>query len=51
MALTLRPTRLQSPAYEGWADYSVYEDGDRIGRLYEDLAVAQAGLTSGGYAG
>ena len=40
MALTLRPTGLQSPAYEDWADYSVYENGDRIGRLYEDRAAA-----------
>jgi hypothetical protein len=40
MVLTLRPTGLQSPAYEDWADYSIYEDGDRIGRLYEDRAAA-----------
>lgn len=26
MVLTLRPTGLQSPAYEDWADYSIYED-------------------------
>jgi hypothetical protein len=39
MALTLRPTGLQSPAYEDWADYSIYEDNNRIGRLYEDRSV------------
>jgi hypothetical protein len=38
MVLTLRPTGLQSPAYEDWADYSVYENGERVGRLFEDRA-------------
>jgi hypothetical protein len=39
MALTLRPTGLQSPAYEDWPDYSIFEGSYRIGRLYEDRAV------------
>jgi hypothetical protein len=39
MALTLRPTGLQSPAYEDWPDYSIFEGSYRIGRLYEDRGV------------
>jgi hypothetical protein len=39
MALTLRPTGLQSPACEDWPDYSIFEGSYRIGRLYEDRAV------------
>jgi hypothetical protein len=29
MALTLRPTGLQSPAYEDWPDYSIFEGSYR----------------------
>jgi hypothetical protein len=36
MTLTLRPTRLEtSPVYAHLADYTVFEDGEPIGRLYE----------------
>jgi hypothetical protein len=36
MALALRPTGLKSPAFADWADYCVVEDGQVIGRMYED---------------
>jgi hypothetical protein len=36
MPLTLRPTGLSSPAYADWLDYTIYEDGRAIGRMYED---------------
>jgi hypothetical protein len=36
MALTLRRTNLEtSPAYEHLGDFSVFEDGTAIGRIYE----------------
>ena len=36
MPLTLRPTGLrQSAAFAHLADYSVYDDGREIGRIYE----------------
>jgi hypothetical protein len=43
MALTLRPTGLQSPANEDWPDYSIFEGSYRIGRLYEDRRRHSAG--------
>ena len=36
MPLTLRPTGLASPVYADWLDYTVFEDGRAIGRMYED---------------
>ena len=36
MALSLRQTGLASPAFAEWADYCVVEDGQVIGRIYED---------------
>ncbi len=36
MALSLRPTGLSSPAYRHQLDYVVIEDGQMIGRMYED---------------
>ena len=36
MALALRQTGLSSPAFADWADYVVIEDGQVIGRIYED---------------
>jgi hypothetical protein len=36
MALSLRPTGLASGAFADWADYCVIEDGQVIGRIYED---------------
>jgi hypothetical protein len=36
MALSLRHTGLASPAFAEWADYCVVEDGQVIGRIYED---------------
>jgi hypothetical protein len=42
MALTLRPTGLQaSAAFAHLADWSVYEDGQEIGRLREEHAPAR----------
>jgi hypothetical protein len=36
MALTLRPTDLEtSPVYAHLKDYTVFEDGVKIGRMYE----------------
>jgi hypothetical protein len=39
MPLSLRPTGLSSPAFADWADYCVVEDGQVIGRIYEDRYV------------
>jgi hypothetical protein len=36
MALTLRPTGLASPAHADRQDWTVYEDGKPIGRIYWD---------------
>ena len=36
MALSLRPTGLASPAFADQKDYVVIEDGETIGRMYED---------------
>jgi hypothetical protein len=45
MALTLRPTGLQCPpAFQHLKDYSVYEDGTEIGRMYEAHAPARPDL-------
>jgi hypothetical protein len=36
MPLTLRPTKLEtSPVYAHLKDYTVFEDGTEIGRMYE----------------
>jgi hypothetical protein len=42
MPLTLRPTGLQSPAYADRQDWTVFEDGCVIGRLYEDSSKSTA---------
>jgi hypothetical protein len=39
MALSLRPTGLASPAFADQADDVVIEDGQVIGRIYEDRYV------------
>jgi hypothetical protein len=39
MALSLRRTRFQSPAYADRQDYLVMEDGQVIGRIYEERYV------------
>jgi hypothetical protein len=36
MPLTLRPTGLASPVYADWLDYTLFEGGCAIGRMYED---------------
>jgi hypothetical protein len=36
MSLSLRRTGLSSPAFADWADYCVIDDGQVIGRIYED---------------
>ena len=36
MPLILRPTGLSSPVYKDRFDYTVFEDGRPIGRMYED---------------
>jgi hypothetical protein len=36
MPLTLRSTGLSSPAFANQLDYTGYEDGRPIGRMYED---------------
>jgi hypothetical protein len=36
MPLTLRPTGLSSPVYQDQLDYTVFEDGRKIGRMCED---------------
>jgi hypothetical protein len=36
MPLTMRPTGLSSPVYRDQLDYTVFENGRAIGRLYED---------------
>ena len=45
MPLTLRPTGLQCPPdFQHLKDYSVYEDGTEIGRMYEAHAPARPDL-------
>ena len=36
MALTLRLTGLSSGVYKDWADYTVMDSGQEVGRIYED---------------
>jgi hypothetical protein len=36
MPRTLRPTGLSSPVHADQLDYTVFEDGREIGRMYED---------------
>ena len=36
MALTLRPTGLSSPAYADRLDYTIFDNGKPVGRMYED---------------
>ena len=36
MALTLRPTGLASPAYQHLQDWTVLDDGQEVGRIYDD---------------
>jgi hypothetical protein len=34
----MRKTGLRSPAYSDWVDYTIYEHGRAIGRIYEERA-------------
>jgi hypothetical protein len=44
MPLTLRPTKLEtSPVYAHLKDYTVFEDGTEIGRMYEQRPPAPPG--------
>jgi hypothetical protein len=36
MPLTMRPTGLASPVYEHLQDWTVLNDGQAVGRIYED---------------
>ena len=38
MSLVMRKTGLHSPACAHWVDYTIYEDGRAIGRIYEEGA-------------
>jgi hypothetical protein len=43
MPLTIRPTNLQtSPVYQHLKDYTVFDDGTEIGRIYEQRSGAPA---------
>ena len=42
MSLTVRKTGSASLAYQQWADYTVYDNGRAIGRIYEDRATRPA---------
>ena len=42
VSLTVRKTGPVSLAYQQWADYTVYDDGRAIGRIYEDRATRPA---------
>jgi hypothetical protein len=43
MTLTLRRTKIrQAPVYEGVGDFTVYDDGKPVGRLYERHTAARA---------
>ena len=42
MSLTVRKTGPVSLAYREWADYTVYDHGRAIGRIYEDRAMRPA---------
>jgi hypothetical protein len=36
MPLTMLSTGLASPAYQDWQDWTIYADGEPVGRIYED---------------
>jgi hypothetical protein len=38
MALTLRPTRGYSPVYGDRQDWTIFDDGKPVGRIYEDAS-------------
>jgi hypothetical protein len=38
MPLTLRPTGLVSPVYGHLQDWTIFEDGKPVGRIYEDVS-------------
>jgi hypothetical protein len=38
MPLTLRPTGLASPVYGHLQDWTIFEDGKPVGRIYEDVS-------------
>jgi hypothetical protein len=40
MALTLRPTRGHSPVYGDRQDWTIFDDGKPVGRIYEDTSVS-----------
>jgi hypothetical protein len=42
VSLTVRKTGSASLAYQQWADYTVYDRGRAIGRIYEDRAMRPA---------
>jgi hypothetical protein len=42
VSLTVRKTGPTSLAYQQWADYTVYDHGRAIGRIYEDRATRPA---------
>jgi hypothetical protein len=37
MALTMRPTGLSSPAFAHLQDWTILEDGETVGRIYESV--------------
>jgi hypothetical protein len=36
--LTMRPTGLASPAYQDRQDWTIHDDGQPVGRIYEDAS-------------
>ena len=38
MPLALRPTGLASPVYGHLQDWTIFEDGKPVGRIYEDVS-------------
>ena len=39
MLLTMRPTGGHSPVYADRQDWTIYDDGKPVGRIYEDASV------------
>ena len=40
MSLTMRPTGGHSPVYQDRQDWTIFEDGKAVGRIYEDASAS-----------
>ena len=40
MPLTMRPTGLASGVDKDWQDWTIFDDGEPVGRIYEDASAS-----------